>query len=185
MTNSGSPNERPRIDKWLWCARFYKSRALASDAVAGGRVHLNGERVKPAHSVRAGDQIEITRASESWTIRVLAIPARRGSASAAARCYEEAADSIARRDADSWAGRRRGHRQSPTSVRVARCCGCCANNDPVPLPSSGIAKPAIVIPECVQHIVIAARACDGLCGSSATGGLTCREQEEAQRMRTG
>jgi ribosome-associated heat shock protein Hsp15 len=99
MTNSGSPSERPRIDKWLWCARFYKSRALASDAVAGGRVHLNGERVKPAHSVRAGDQIEITRGSESWTIRVLAIPVRRDSASAAARCYEEAADSIARREA--------------------------------------------------------------------------------------
>ena len=100
MTNSGSPNERPRIDKWLWCARFFRSRALASAAVAGGRVHLNGERVKPAHNVCVGDQVEITRGSESWTIAVLAIRSRRGPASDAGSCYEETADSIARRQSE-------------------------------------------------------------------------------------
>jgi ribosome-associated heat shock protein Hsp15 len=99
MTNSGSPSERARIDKWLWCARFYKSRALATEAVQGGRVHLNGGRVKPAHIVRSGDQIEITRGPESWTIQVRAIPARRGSAHEAAGCYEETADSRTQREA--------------------------------------------------------------------------------------
>jgi ribosome-associated heat shock protein Hsp15 len=91
--------ERARIDKWLWCTRFFRSRAQASEAVDGGRVHLNGARVKRSHAVRVGDRLEITREQESWEVVVRAIPARRGPASEAAHCYEESAASLAGRDA--------------------------------------------------------------------------------------
>jgi ribosome-associated heat shock protein Hsp15 len=90
---------RQRIDKWLWCARFYKSRSLATAAVEGGRVHLNGARVKPSHPVRPGDRIELTREAESWDLEIRSLPARRGSALAASQCYEESAASVAQRAA--------------------------------------------------------------------------------------
>jgi len=99
MTEPEAGARKARIDKWLWCVRFYKSRALATAAVEGGRVHLNGARVKPSHPVRAGDRIELTRESESWDLRVRLLPARRGSAAAAAECYEESAESAAQRAA--------------------------------------------------------------------------------------
>ena len=91
------PAARMRIDRWLWCARFYKSRAQASDAVAGGKVHVNGERVKAAHAVRSGDRLEITQGALVRELRVLALVSRRGPAAEAQRCYEETAASIARR----------------------------------------------------------------------------------------
>jgi ribosome-associated heat shock protein Hsp15 len=89
--------DRARIDKWLWCVRFYKSRAQASEAVAGGKVHLNGERVKPAHLVRIGDRLEISLGAVSRELHVALLPERRGPAPEAARCYEETPASIARR----------------------------------------------------------------------------------------
>jgi ribosome-associated heat shock protein Hsp15 len=88
---------RMRIDKWLWCARFYKSRAQASAAVAGGKVHVNGERVKPAHALKVGDRLELTHAATVRELTVIALAARRGPAAEAARCYEESSVSIARR----------------------------------------------------------------------------------------
>src|SRR5258705_2743290 len=96
MTEPEAGARKPRIDKWLWCVRFYRSRALATAAVEGGRVHLNGLRVKPSHPVRAGDRIELTREAESWDLRVRSLPARRGAAAAAAECYEEYPESAAR-----------------------------------------------------------------------------------------
>jgi ribosome-associated heat shock protein Hsp15 len=89
-----------RIDKWLWFVRFFRSRSLASAAVDGGRVHLNGARVKASHAVRVGDRLEITREHESWDIRVLAIASRRGPATEAALCYEESPESKARREGE-------------------------------------------------------------------------------------
>lgn len=86
-----------RIDRWLFAVRLYKSRSLAAQAVAGGRVHLNGARVKPAHEVRAGDRLTLTRGALEFECTVSAIPARRGPAKAAARCYEETPESAARR----------------------------------------------------------------------------------------
>ena len=86
-----------RADKWLWCARFFKSRSLAAEAVAGGKVHVNGQRVKPSRPVRAGDLLEITVGYEVHTVEVRAIPARRGPAPEARLCYEETAESQARR----------------------------------------------------------------------------------------
>ena len=89
--------ERARIDKWLWCARFYRSRAQASEAVAGGKVHLNGERVKPAHPVRVGDRLEITQGAVVREVNIALLPERRGPATEATRCYEETMASIERR----------------------------------------------------------------------------------------
>lgn len=88
---------RVRIDKWLWAARFYKTRALAADAVSGGHVHVNGERSKPAHPLKSGDVLKITKAGTTYEIRVTALAERRGTASAAQALYVEDPDSLARR----------------------------------------------------------------------------------------
>jgi len=87
-----------RIDKWLWAARFYKTRSAATDAVLGGHVHVGGERVKPAREVRAGDTIEIRRDQLRWTVVVTALADRRGSASVASTLYEETAESAEARE---------------------------------------------------------------------------------------
>ena len=87
-----------RIDKWLWAARFYKTRGLATEAVLGGHVHLNGARVKPARDVRAGDSLEIRIGMVRWVVEVRALAERRGPASVAATLYEESAESKADRE---------------------------------------------------------------------------------------
>jgi len=86
-----------RIDRWLFAVRLFKSRALAATAVSGGRVHVNGERVKPARQLRPGDRIALMRGAVDFDCEVLLLPARRGPASEAARCYRESAQSIERR----------------------------------------------------------------------------------------
>jgi len=78
-----------RIDRWLWCTRLFKSRSLAAESVAGGKVHINGRRVKPAHPVRVGDRIAITRPGFEFECEVLQLPDRRGSAPMAQACYAE------------------------------------------------------------------------------------------------
>ena len=89
-----------RLDKWLWAARFFKTRALAKEAVVGGKVHLNGLRAKPARDVRPGDRLQITRGPERFEIRITGLSERRGSAKTAVTLYEESQDSIARRARD-------------------------------------------------------------------------------------
>jgi ribosome-associated heat shock protein Hsp15 len=89
--------ERVRIDRWLWAARFFKTRGAATEAVVGGHVHVNGERVKPARDVKVGDRLEIRRGQQRFTIVVTGLAERRGPASAAAELYEETAESIAER----------------------------------------------------------------------------------------
>ena len=84
---------RVRLDKWLWAARFFKTRTLAAAAVAGGKVHVNGRRAKPSHEPRVGDRLEITRGAERYQIMVRALAAKRGSACAAQQLYEETAAS--------------------------------------------------------------------------------------------
>jgi len=98
MANPDRNGAALRIDKWLWFVRFFRSRSLASAAVDGGHVHLNGARVKASHAVRPGDRLEITREHESWEILVRELPSMRGPAAQAARCYEESPDSAARRE---------------------------------------------------------------------------------------
>ena len=88
---------RHRIDRWLWCARFHRSRSLAAAAVSGGKVHVNGERAKAARSIAIGDRLDITLGPEAMTVMVLALPSRRGPATEARKCYEETTDSVLRR----------------------------------------------------------------------------------------
>jgi ribosome-associated heat shock protein Hsp15 len=78
-----------RVDRWLWCTRLFKSRSLAAEAASGGKVHVNGQRVKPAHSLRVGDTVAITRQGYSFECEVLKLPDRRGSAPIAQSCYSE------------------------------------------------------------------------------------------------
>lgn len=87
-----------RIDKWLWAARFFKTRSAASDAVTGGHVHVDGERVKPSKEVRVGNTLEIRRDELRWTIVVSGLADRRGPASVAATLYEETPESIEARE---------------------------------------------------------------------------------------
>jgi len=87
-----------RVDKWLWFARFFKSRSQATDAVAGGRVHINGARVKPSHAVQIGDQVQITRDEVRFEIVVRGIPVRRGPAPEAQTHYTETEASSAARE---------------------------------------------------------------------------------------
>jgi len=91
-------SERVRIDKWLWAARFFKTRGAATEAVVGGKVQVNGARVKPARDVVTGDRLEITRGQQRWTVVVTGIAVRRGPASVAATLYEETPESIAERE---------------------------------------------------------------------------------------
>jgi ribosome-associated heat shock protein Hsp15 len=91
-------SERVRLDKWLWAARFFKTRSLATEAVVGGRVHVNGLRVKPAKEVHVGDTVEITADALRRTVRVAGLSDRRGPASVAVTLYEETEESIAARE---------------------------------------------------------------------------------------
>jgi ribosome-associated heat shock protein Hsp15 len=88
-----------RLDKWLWAARFFKTRVLAAEAVAGGKVKLNGERVKAAKAVRVNDALCISIGAYEYAIRVLALSTRRGPAPQAALLYEESESSQAVRKA--------------------------------------------------------------------------------------
>jgi ribosome-associated heat shock protein Hsp15 len=87
-----------RIDKWLWAARFFKTRSLATEAVAGGRVHLDGQRVKPAKEVRVGDLLEITIGEAVFAVEVRGLADKRGPASQAQALYEEREESRLRRE---------------------------------------------------------------------------------------
>ena len=87
-----------RIDKWLWAARFFKTRSVAATAVIGGRVHVNGERVKPSKLVHPNDVLEITKGPERWTVTVRQLADRRGSATVAQTLYAETDESRAARD---------------------------------------------------------------------------------------
>ena len=87
-----------RLDKWLWAARFFKTRKDAVDAISGGKVHLNGARVKPARNVQINDQLDITRSNEKYHITVIGLHDKRGPAKLAQTLYEEDAKSIEARE---------------------------------------------------------------------------------------
>ncbi len=91
--------DRVRLDKWLWAARFFKTRGLAAEAVAGGKVHAGGQRCKPSHTVRLGEVLRIQRGPDERLVAVKALSGRRGPASVAVLLYEETAESRQRREA--------------------------------------------------------------------------------------
>jgi ribosome-associated heat shock protein Hsp15 len=87
-----------RLDRWLWAARFFKTRGPATEAVLGGRVHVNGVRVKPAKEVRVGDTVEVSIRDVRWVVEVRGLAEKRGPASVAQTLYEETQESRAARE---------------------------------------------------------------------------------------
>jgi ribosome-associated heat shock protein Hsp15 len=94
---SDEKTDNHRLDKWLWHARFYKTRSLATAAITGGKVHLNAERVKPAHRVRIGDRLNLSLQGMVAEFEVLGLPSRRGPAAEAQSCFLETPASAERR----------------------------------------------------------------------------------------
>jgi ribosome-associated heat shock protein Hsp15 len=90
-------NDSHRLDKWLWHSRFFKTRSQATKAISGGKVHLNSERVKPAHRVKIGDHISLSLQGIVGEFEVLGLPARRGPAAEAQTHYSETPASSERR----------------------------------------------------------------------------------------
>ncbi len=90
-------DDRVRLDKWLWAARFFKTRALAVEAIAGGKVLSNGERTKPAHVAHVGDELRVRLGAYEHVVLVRELAARRGPAKQAQLMYEETAASVAAR----------------------------------------------------------------------------------------
>jgi ribosome-associated heat shock protein Hsp15 len=99
MSDTATHPGAARLDRWLFAVRLMASRALATAAVSGGRVHVNGVRVKPSHALRPGDRVSLTRGALAFECTALAIPERRGPAAAARLCYEESPASVALREA--------------------------------------------------------------------------------------
>ena len=94
-------NEEVRVDKWLWASRFFKTRSKAREAINGGKVHVNGARVKPGRILKLNDQLFVQRGEESYSIKVLSLSSRRGPASEAAGLYAESEESRLHREAEA------------------------------------------------------------------------------------
>ncbi len=112
--------DRLRVDKWLWVARLARSRTIATEAVRGGRVQVNGQRVKPGREVGRGDRIEIVRDDVRRSVTVLGVAARRGPASVAALLHEESAESIAERERAASERRLAGPSGGPGGARPTK-----------------------------------------------------------------
>ena len=94
-----SDEEQIRLDRWLWAARFFKTRGLATEAINGGKVHLNGQRTKPGKTVRIGNRLSISKGQMEWEVEVKAIALQRRPAKEAVLLYEETAESLSKRTA--------------------------------------------------------------------------------------
>lgn len=105
MTDTKQQTDRVRLDKWLWAARFFKTRSQASTAVKGGHVHLNGQRAKPSVNVSSGDRLRVTKGPVNFVVDVTGLADKRGPATVAQTLYAETQDSITRREADAEARR--------------------------------------------------------------------------------
>lgn len=97
--STATPADGVRLDRWLWAARFFKTRTLAKAAIDGGKVHLHGVRGKASKAVKVGDELRVTRGEAVQTVVVTGLAERRGSAALAATMYTETAESVATREA--------------------------------------------------------------------------------------
>lgn len=95
---SDATEVKVRIDKWLWAARFFKTRSLASEAVDAGRVTVNAARVKPAKALKVGDELIVRTARFEYTVQVVTLSERRGSAAQAAQLFIETPESVRKRE---------------------------------------------------------------------------------------
>lgn len=109
-----------RLDKWLWSARFFKTRSLAAEAIEGGKVHVNGERVKRARALAEGDEVQIRQGPFEHRVIVRALSARRGPASEAALLYEELPESRAARERVAAYLRAQGEQGRPEKGRPTK-----------------------------------------------------------------
>jgi ribosome-associated heat shock protein Hsp15 len=105
-----------RIDKWLWAARFFKTRTLAREAISGGKVRLNGYRVKPGRALKPGDSLSIQRGEEEYIINIIELSSRRGPATVAQALFEETEESRVKREQQAEQ-RKLEREQNPTRVR--------------------------------------------------------------------
>ena len=121
-TGSGAPGASPalRIDRWLWAARFFKTRSSAAAAVTGGKVRVNGQRTKPAKAVRAGDRLDVRRGERRWEVDVLATAERRGPASEARTLYVELPESVERREREREREEQRARRLAAGAGRPTK-----------------------------------------------------------------
>ena len=101
-----------RLDKWLWAARFFKTRSAAAEAVAGGKVQVDETRVKPARRIRPGVSLRIHRGVSEWVVVVRAVARRRGPAPEAALLYEETEESVAKRTSEAERRRQENARRA-------------------------------------------------------------------------
>jgi ribosome-associated heat shock protein Hsp15 len=90
--------QKVRLDKWLWAARFFKTRQIASEAINGGKVHLNGQRTKPGKVIKTGSQLRIHKGALEWDITVRVLATQRRSAAEVRDFYDETDESVARRE---------------------------------------------------------------------------------------
>ena len=107
--------ENVRLDKWLWAARFFKTRSLATEAIDSGRVRLDGERIKPARPVKLDDKLLIDNGHEVWEVFVLGISDKRGGAPQARLLYDETNASVAKREREQEA--RKLYREPGTTIK--------------------------------------------------------------------
>jgi len=91
--------EKQRLDKWLWAARFYKTRRLSSEAISGGKVHVNQQRAKPSKDIQPNDRLQISKNGYSWEVTIIGLNAQRRPAVEAVQLYQEDEQSLARRQA--------------------------------------------------------------------------------------
>ncbi len=98
MSRQDSETDTIRLDKWLWAARFFKTRGLATQAINGGHVHLNGSRVKPSRTIKLDDEVRIRKSSVEFIIHVRGLSDKRGPAPVAQTLYEETETSLAQRE---------------------------------------------------------------------------------------
>jgi len=101
----GKTLNRLRVDKWLWCARFFKTRSIATDAIAKNRVRVDGQRIKPSRTVQVGDTVQVEKPPYVFDVTVLGLNDKRRPASEASLLYQESEQSIATREAQSASAR--------------------------------------------------------------------------------